>query len=259
MTLRETTHLAMIFLFNLVFLAVARRWLGDYPPPLQRVKGERRELIEALIIWAVMLLSVSYLMLARYVLFTDYYFVRVGGRLLPLLHLFIMIEAPFIVEVVLNGRRGSDLGFSKPISRGPALALVLHGVLMGVISFLSNPPRPYPLDYLLLGVFTPVFTEGWVYRSAVQQKLERALGQERAWLLGGLLYGLMHVPTDFFGTLWLVSGGDLGTALARLLVQCSLGWVWGILFIKSRSIYPVFVGHYLTNYLPGILAHTLAP
>jgi len=35
--------------------------------------------------------------------------------------------------------------------------------------------------------------------------------------------------------------------------------VWGILFIKSRSIYPVFVGHYLTNYLPGILAHTLAP
>jgi membrane protease YdiL (CAAX protease family) len=247
-----------VFSFNLAVVAVAHRWLGDYPPPLPKAKSDRRELLEALIIWVVMLLSVTYLMLARYVFFTNYYFISVGGRLLPLLHLFIMIEAPFIVEVVLNGRRGSDLGFSTPISRGPAFALVLHGALIGVTSFLSDPPRPYPLDYLLLGAFTPVFTEGWVYRSAVQQKLERALGQERAWLLGGLLYGLIHVPTDFFGTLWFISGGDLGTALARLLVQCSLGWVWGILFIKSRSIYPVFVSHYLTNYLPGILAYSLA-
>jgi len=67
------------------------------------------------------------------------------------------------------------------------------------------------------------------------------------------------VPTDFFGTLWIASGGDPLVASLRLVSQCGFGWMWGILFIKCRSILPVMLSHYLTNYTAGILAHLFNP
>ena len=48
-------------------------------------------------------------------------------------------------------------------------------------------------------------------------------------------------------------------ASLRLVSQVGFGWMWGILFIKCRSILPVMVSHYLTNYTAGILAHYFNP
>jgi len=72
-------------------------------------------------------------------------------------------------------------------------------------------------------------------------------------VIGGLLYGLIHVPTDFFGTLWITSGGSLSIAFTLFVNQCAYGWLLGILFIKTRSLIPTIVCHYLTNYLPFMI------
>jgi len=242
----------------LTFAALAHK-MGEYPPVLPRAEKPSRELMEAGVVWGIMFVSVTYLMLSRYVLFRVYPYIRIAGRMIPILHLFLMFEAPFLVEIVLKGRKFTDLGFTLSMPRTPALTLVGFGIISGVIPIVFGTPTPFPLDYLLLGVITPALSEEWTYRATVQQKLERALGQNRAWLLGGLLYGLIHVPTDFFGTLWIASGGDPVVASLRLVSQIGFGWTWGILFIKCRSILPVILSHYLTNYTAGILAHILSP
>jgi membrane protease YdiL (CAAX protease family) len=76
-------------------------------------------------------------------------------------------------------------------------------------------------------------------------------------MLGGLLYGLIHIPTDFFGTIWVASGRDLTIASLKFLSQCGFGWMWGILFIKCRNIFPVIISHYMTNYMAFILSPLL--
>jgi len=52
----------------------------------------------------MMFVSVTYLMLSRYVFFGYYPYIAVASRLVPLLHLFLMFEAPLLIEVVLNKR-----------------------------------------------------------------------------------------------------------------------------------------------------------
>ena len=257
--LQQTIQQAVTAVCAISLAALAHKKVGEYPPALPPAENRSRELLEAVVIWGVMFVSVTYLMLSRYVLFRVYPFVRIAGRMIPILHLFLMFEVPFLVEIVLKGRGFADLGFTLQMPRTPTLALVGFGMISGITPLIFGTPRPLPPDYLLLGLLTPALSEEWVYRSVVQQKLERALGQNRAWLLGGLLYGLIHVPTDFFGTLWIASGGDPLVASLRLVSQVGFGWMWGILFIKCRSILPVVLSHYLTNYTAGILAHLFNP
>jgi membrane protease YdiL (CAAX protease family) len=241
-----------------MFTAVAHK-MGEYPPALPRAKKPTRELLEAGVVWGIIFVSVTYLMLSRYVLFRVYPYVRIAGRMIPILHLFLMFEIPFLVEIVLKGRNFSDLGFRLSMPRNPTLTLIGFGIISGIIPLFFGTRLSLPFDYLLLGMITPALSEEWVYRSTIQQKLERALGQSRAWKLGGLLYGLIHIPTDFFGPLWIASAGDPVIASLRLVSQIGFGWTWGILFIKCRSIFPVILSHYLTNYTAGILAHVLSP
>ena len=236
------------------FIALAHYKIGSYPQSLPRSKNVRRELVEAIGIWGVLFVSVAYLMLCRYSLFRYYPFIKVGSRLLPLPHLFLMLEAPFLVEVVINKRSLFDLGISIPQSWVPAVASIGFGVLSGLFRYLIEPSYPVPWDYLVVGLFTPAFTEEWAYRTGIQQKLERVVGQHKSWIIGGLLYGLIHVPTDFFGTLWMASLGNLYIALMLFVNQCMFGCLWGILFIKCRSLIPIIISHYLTNYLPFIIA-----
>lgn len=245
---------ALLSLLALSFVVLAHFKLGGYPKPLPRSENIRREFFEAILIWGLMFVSVTYVMLSRYVFFRYYPFIAVASRLLPLPHLFLMFEVPLLIEMVLNKRGWSDLGMSLPVSRAPAIASIGFGILSGFFGFLLEPSYPHPWDYLALGLLTPAFTEEWVYRGGVQQKLERAIGQHRSWIIGGLLYGLIHIPTDFFGTLWITSGGSLYIALALFVNQCAYGWLWGILFIKTRSLIPTIICHYLANYLPFIIA-----
>lgn len=243
-----------MLLITASFITLAHFKIGSYPRSLPRSKNVRREFVEAISIWGVLFVSVTYLMLCRYITFRYYPFISVGNRLLPLPHLFLMLEFPFLVEIVINKRSLSDLGISIPLSWVPAIASVGFGVLSGLFRYLIELPYPFPWEYLAVGLFTPAFTEEWAYRAGVQLKLERVVGQHKSWIIGGLLYGLIHIPTDFFGTIWMASQGNLNLAFMLFVNQCMFGCLWGILFIKCRSLIPIATSHYLANYLPFIIA-----
>lgn len=232
----------------LVFLA--HKKIGEYPTPLPRSKNPRRELFEAIIIWLIIFASTSYIVLFGA---ESYPSIAIGGIKFSL-HFFLVLLAPFVVEVVIHRRSARELGFAFPISWKPALALIGFGLFFGVFAFLFEKPGPMGTKALMLGILSPSFKEEWFYRATLQSKLER-VGQHKGWFYGGLLFGLAHIPTNFFGPLWAASGYSVTATLFRLLGQCAFGWLWGILYIKCRSIFPGAIGHYLSDFLPGILPY----
>ncbi len=238
--MKTLIQFSFMSLISIMIVAITHNRIGSYPPLLPKLKENRIEFVEAIIIWGIMFSSVTYLMLTTYVFPKYYPFINLGKRLLPLPHLFIMFEVPIFAEIVINKRNRKDLGFSSPIAWKPALAIIGLGALFGYLTFIFESPSPYPLDYLLIGFITPAFTEEWAYRSVIQQKLERALGQKKAWLLSGLLYGFIHVPTDFFGTLWIASGKNISTAFMRLVKARAAKETLGKVLEKGNWISPAY-------------------
>ena len=68
------------------------------------------------------------------------------------------------------------------------------------------------------------------------------------------MFGLVHVVFD--ATMLLAIGGALVVIMAVLL-QTLAGWLFGIVYMKTRSLWPGMVSHYLANWLPSILLGVL--
>ncbi len=238
----------------LLFVLLAHRKIGWYPLTLPKSESPLRELAEAFAMWGIIFVSILYAVVATYVRDIYYPLLKWGGVFLPL-HFVLMLIIPLVIEVFIRKRGRSELGFRVPIAWAPALVCIGFGIFSGVLAYVFERPGPYPEIKLLLGLITPVFIEEWVYRSVLQSKIERALGQNRAWIISGLLFAVSHIPMNFFGPLWINSGGSVVIALLALLGQCASGWLWGILYIKTRSIFPGIISHYCSNFLLGILPY----
>jgi glucan phosphoethanolaminetransferase (alkaline phosphatase superfamily) len=129
----------------LLFAAFAHFKIGDYPSVLPQVENRSRELVEALIIWGMLFISVMYLMLSRYVIFRFYPYVRISVRMIPILHLFLMFEIPFVAEMVLKRRSFRELGFSLSMPR-----------------YSDSFQGSFPLSSVILAQF-PLVICFWVY------------------------------------------------------------------------------------------------
>jgi membrane protease YdiL (CAAX protease family) len=143
-------------------------------------------------------------------------------------------------------------GFRRGGGHSVAVALIM-ALVWGLISLAVATPRPLPGDLLVYFLLTPALLEELEARSVYQVRLERRVGVVRAALLSGLLFGLLHIPTDFYGTQWAGVGQEPGAALLNLLSQTLLGIFWGLVFARSRSIWPGVVAHYLNNFLPAVI------
>ena len=242
-------QLAFGALGTILFGILAHKKIGKYPKPLPKSQNPKKELFEIIALWSIVFASISYIILFGS---EAYPTITIGGVKFTLHFLFILFT-PFLLEMVINRRSLKELGFITPISWKPAIALIGFGLFFGIFAFLFEGATPVNKEYLLLGIITPSFKEEWFYRAILQLKLERVFGLNNRWFYGGVLFGLAHVPTTFYGPLWVACGNDILGALFRLLGHCAFGWLWGILFIKCRSIIPGSIGHYFADYFPGIM------
>ncbi|KPU63361.1 hypothetical protein EP1X_03205 [Thermococcus sp. EP1] len=234
---------------TILFVLLAHKKIGSYPSPLPKSENPKRELLEAVTIWLIIFASITYIVLFGA---ESYPSIAIGGIKFSM-HFFLVLLLPFVVEVVIYKRGARELGFRSPIAWKPAAALVGFGMFFGFFAFLFEGSVSTSMDKLIIGFLSPSFKEEWFYRATLQSKLERALGQNKAWFFGGLLFGLAHIPTNFFGPLWEASGYSIAAALFRFLGQCAFGWLWGILYMKSRSIFPAVIAHYFADFLPGLM------
>ncbi|MGA9351033.1 MAG: CPBP family intramembrane glutamic endopeptidase [Anaerolineae bacterium] len=168
------------------------------------------------------------------------------------------IALPLFVVLKLNRWTTKDLGLAwKSQSRSVTAFAVVFGLVSGVVAFVTDQAvigiEPLPVGVLLLLLYNNDFIKEFYHRGVIQSKLERAVGQSKAVLWGGILFGLTHVVFDIS---MLMETGALFVFFAVLL-QTMAGWLWGVVYMKTRSLWPGMACHYLGNWLPSILAGLL--
>jgi len=240
----------------LALVLISDRKLGPYPSPLPQIRQRQRELIEAFMLWAIDVILISYFFLSLYLqslpypelLITSY--ISISPTLLTSL-----ILPPVFLRFWRRTQERQALGLGFKIFWRPAALLIILMTLSGFMVFLIRGGYLFPFPQLVWRLVSPSFEEELIYRGGIQTKLERATSPRAAWFIGGVLFGLVHVPTDFFGFIWVYYGRSVINSLSFLFTQITFGWLIGIFFIKSRSLYPCVIGHYLFDFLPDILAH----
>lgn len=172
------------------------------------------------------------------------------------LYVLTSIVLPLVIEKVVRRRSLSFTGFKLPgrFDWQISLLIVVLGIFPSVVLLLAGQGKPLSLLFLVGEVFV-VFFEEVNFRGVIQTRLETTIGQVKAWIISALIFGAIHIKADFLGPglTWAPKGGVL-TAFSFLIYQISLGALWGVAYSKTRSLIPLFVGHYLHNYLANILA-----
>jgi len=239
---------------SLVWLLHSR--IGEYPRQLPRSENPKREIREALFLWGV---AVIVPILMIYVISPQLNYVVTDRTLreLVLVPLFSVLYIPLPLFVVLKLNRWTvrDLGITwKSQSRSVPIFAVVLGLATGSIAFVTNQAvigiELLPWGVLLLLLFTNSFIEEFYHRGVIQALLERAIGQRNAVLWGGILFGLTHVVFDI--SMLMETKGFLAVFFAVLL-QTMAGWLFGIIYMKTRTLWPGIAFHYLVNWLPSIL------
>jgi len=236
-------------------ILVLHRWIGIYPPALPGSERPGRDVQAALILWGVAVI-VPVLML---VFITPALDRAVTNRTLNQLLQVPLRSIPYVLIplFLLIRQRGwttTDLGLSlKNKSRSVTFFAILVGLGTGAISYLTGRSnisiQVLGWGELLLLVYNNSFLEEFYHRGVIQSLLERAVGQRTAILWGGVLFGLTHVVFDVSA---LMETGILAV-LSAILLQTMAGWLFGIIYMKTRSLWPGIGCHYLANWLPSIL------
>jgi membrane protease YdiL (CAAX protease family) len=230
--------------------------IGEYPAPLPRSKKPIREIFQVSFLWGLAFMTSTLMAVWITPTLDNLKFDRTLRELLiaPLFAV-IYIAIPLFVVIHFNGWTVKDLGITlKSQSRSVAIFAVTLGFVTGSIAFINNQAvigiDLLPWGSLVLLIFTNSFTEEFYHRGIIQSLLERAAGQRNALLWGGILFGLTHVVFDI--TRLMETKGVIAILFA-LLLQTMAGWLFGIMYMKTRTLWPGIVFQYLLNWLPSIL------
>lgn len=233
--------------------------IGSYPTRLPRSVQPKREIWEVLLLWGVAVI-VPLLMLFVISPWLNRPVTRPAFRQLVQVPLrsALYVALPLLVVSRRNGWTVKDLGLSwKSQSCDGSIFAVVFGLVSGSIAYFTGQTvvglEGHSWGELLLLLYNNAFIEEFYFRGVVQSTLERAVGQRRALLWSGIIYGSTHIGLDISV---LLETGVLFVLIAVLL-QTMAGWLLGMIFMKTRSLWPGITCHYLVNWLPSILTRIL--
>jgi membrane protease YdiL (CAAX protease family) len=215
--------------------------IGKYPTPLPVSEDRKKEILETLVIWAIPVIFLNIIIFSSFA-------ERLAASTPGALGLFVLmtmvpyIAIPVSYLVFIKKWTAKDFGFSKPREPAVIIAGVALFAFFGTFPLSNSTFTPIPVMMLLFALYQPAFIEEFFFRGIIQGKLERALGQNKAWFYSGILFGLAHFTTNFF-----VTGLDLVSGIFMLAGQIIAGWIFGIIYMKTRSLLPGMVCHYLTD------------
>jgi membrane protease YdiL (CAAX protease family) len=231
--------------------------IGSYPPPLPKSPNPRKEIWEALVLWGILAIAIT--TAAFFIPESEFLKLSFGVAAITNIALFpFWILLPLFVVLRVNNWGIKDLGFSKPKSRSVLVFSIGVSALIAILALFEPNFEPLPVWLLLMSLYQPAFTEEFFFRGVIQNKLEGVLGGNKAWFFSGILFGLMHASVNFFGQQWYRHGENMINALILLGIQILFGWVFGIMFMKSRSLLPSYIAHYLVDGRLASIVHYLS-
>lgn len=240
-------------------IALMHFWFGLYPQPYPKSINKRREVIEVLALWMFAFIVFNMFLFSlppetfQGIPSSSVLISNIAVMILP----FVIVPFLYVVYVQKWGR--ANLGFRMPRAWPLVIFAVALFALIGLLPMLSGQTDDHSWSLLAFAVYQPAFTEEFFFRVILQGKLERALGQKWAWFYSGILFGLMHVPVDFFGAQWYQVGESYPAAFVMLFSQIVAGWIFGLIYSKTRSIFPGMLAHFFADSRLSSVALNLIP
>jgi CAAX protease family protein len=250
--------------WELLFIAVFAglvvlldRDIDTYPPEFSRSTNPKRESAIILSLWGVAIAfnALRQLVIEPY-LATEINLPTVRELIyLPLVSLPFLV-VPLYLSLKIDKYSIADLGLTqKSRSLGVVIFAVAFGMISGVTSYWTGETvvgiSVQSIGAILLLLYNNAFIEEFFYRGVIQNRLEKTLNQRMAVLLGGVIFASTHLLLDYKV---LSSEGGLLAILYAVIMQILGGWLLGIIFIKTRTLWPGVICHYLVNWLPSLLS-----
>ena len=239
----DFSYIFLTILLILILILLAK-FIGTYPTPLPRSENPATEKKEVIILGFIMLI---YLSLYIYV-FSPYLISMLGDSYIIgiIFGTFINFLIPFIYVVYKNKWVSKDLGLTNKIQSWSVVIISISSyVLLGIYSFFRSEPIELYWYSLLLLLYSNAFLEEFLFRGIVQSKLERSIGQKRAIIYQAVLFMSIHIPSNLMR---FTIDGDLIRFLWNFGFQLMHGAIYGLVFLKTRSLWPAVICHYLTNW-----------
>ena len=157
----------------------AHRWIGKYPTPHPLSKSPKREILETVALWGISVVVLTIFLLSR----SPSEMAAPSNELWGLMSLIASVPyivVPLLFVLLVNKWTTKDLGFSMPSGRSITIFAITVGAFLGIIPLFFGQ-EPLPVSNILFAIYVTAFVEEFFFRAIIQGKLERALGQNKAW------------------------------------------------------------------------------
>ncbi|MFW9785304.1 MAG: CPBP family intramembrane glutamic endopeptidase [Candidatus Heimdallarchaeota archaeon] len=234
----------LFFIFLIVILLFLVKFIGKYPIPFQLSEKPKKEIKEIIFLWGIVFLyfSVSIFLLSPIFiqLIGDSFYIGV------LLNTIFILIIPLAFVIYVNKWNKADFGLTNKIE-SPSIAIfsIISYLFLGIYCFFRLEQSEFYWYVLIILFYSNAFLEEFFFRAILQSKLERALGQKKAVIYQGILFMLIHIPGN---VIRFVNDGNLIWFFWNFTFQFVHGINYGIIFMKTRNIWPSVICHYLTNW-----------
>jgi membrane protease YdiL (CAAX protease family) len=232
----------------LVLALITDRFFKD--PVVEKPLFSKRKLLWVILIYIVAVIVVLYWsLLALKGIPSD----RLAGSLADITPQLLIIVLILFIQLFIEKVKPDSFGFCMPKSWWVLLPPFIF--FFGASMLNISTAGAIGINVLIGGTLL-VLTEEVIFRGFIQNELERIFGINYMWIIAGILFGLWHIPTDFWGYQYLHLHSDL-FSFGQLAMQ-TCGGLWAAaIYKKTRSIYPLLLFHWIGNNYHIYLFHTI--
>lgn len=237
-----------IMVLYALLLGIILYKVGSTPPALDLVTNQRKSkwIIGIMFSIQIFFLTVSIFVLNPF--FTsigiDYFFISI------LLTTILFVIIPIIITKYDDNWPMHNLGFSlrsMNLDQKKLIIIAIVGYLgYGILRIIFLPPNYFYWWVIALMLYSNAFIEEFFNRSFIQSRLESLYGPKKALFWQTVLFTIIHIPSNIMRY---QLNPDIGELIIYFLFQAIHGTIYGILFWKTRSIYPSILVHFLTNWM----------
>jgi len=158
------------------------------------------------------------------------------------------------ILIVIEKEKLNSFGFCLPKNWGVLIIpfiFIIGSSLLNIRS--AGKMKISVLIMLIIGV---CIYEELIFRGFIQNELERLFGIKHMWIIAGLLFGLWHIPSDLWGYQYLHQKSYLYSFGQLAMQTCGGLWICAI-YKKTRSLYPLFLLHFIGDNYHLHLYHTI--
>ena len=109
-----------------------------------------------------------------------------------------------------------------------------------------------PVNFIL--AFAAFFGEEYGWRYYLQPLLQKRFGLRKGVLILGVVWGLWHLPCDFF--YYVTPDKGLIMTAAQIITCVTLGIFFAWAYMKTGNIWVPVILHYMNNNLAPVIANT---